>query len=71
MDLSFEQILALVRQLPREEKIRLSSELEKEVVESRLSRLLDAFKTDALSFDDIAKEAEAVREKIHARSSKS
>ena len=45
IDLGFDQILDLVRQLPRKEKIRLSKELEREIIDAKLSALLKAFKT--------------------------
>ncbi len=67
MKLSFDQILALVRQLPKDDKIRLTDELEKEEIGMRLKRLLKAFKTDELTLDDITKETEAVRQKIYDR----
>jgi hypothetical protein len=47
-DISYEQILALVRQLPRQEKIRLTIELEKEAIDTNLSRLLKTFRTEDL-----------------------
>lgn len=51
ISLSFSQILDLVRQLPRSQKIKLSKELEKEAVDSNLSKLLDAFRTEDLLLD--------------------
>jgi predicted DNA-binding protein YlxM (UPF0122 family) len=51
--------------LPKQQKLRLSKELEKEVVGSKLSRLLTAFKTKELSLDEITKEVEIVRQEIY------
>lgn len=68
IDLRFEQILDLVRQLSKKEKIRLSKELEKEIVDSKLSSLLKAFKTDELDQDTIDKEVEIVRSELYAKS---
>ena len=68
IDLDFEQILDLVKQLPKQEKIRLSKELEKELIESKLTSLLKAFKTDDLDKDTINKETEIVRTAIYANS---
>ena len=48
INLSFDQILSLVKQLPRQQKIKLSKELEKDVIDSRLSTLLKTFKTKDL-----------------------
>lgn len=61
IDLTFEQILSIVRQLSKKEKLLLSKELEKEAVDSKLSRLLKVFKTDELDEDTIDKEVESVR----------
>ena len=67
IDLDFDQILDLVRQLPRKEKIRLSKELEKEIVDAKLTSLLKAFKTDDLDANTIQKEADIVRSTLYAR----
>lgn len=65
VDLTFEQVLALVRQLPRQEKIKLTKELEKEGIETKLSNLLEIFKTEELSLDTINEEVETVRQQIY------
>ncbi len=65
IDITFDQIMSLVRQLPRKEKIRLTKELEKEMIDSKLSQLLKVFKTDDLDMDTITEEAEKVRQKIY------
>ena len=65
LDLTYDQVLALVKQLPRQEKIKLSKELEKEAIETKLSSLLQAFQTDELSLDTINEEAEIVRQQIY------
>ena len=49
IDLTFAQVLALVRQLPIKEKIKLTKELEKEGIETKLSGLLKTFRTKELS----------------------
>ena len=67
LSLNFEQILALVKQLPYPEKLQLSQELEKEVLNSKLTVLLESFRTDELSLETIAQEVEAVRSEIHGR----
>ena len=65
VDISYEQILSIVKSLPNNEKIELSKELEKEGIMSKLTSLLSAFKTDELSLDTINKETEAVRQEIY------
>jgi hypothetical protein len=70
LPLNFEQVLALVKQLPYPQKLQLSQELEKEVLNSKLTVLLESFKTDELSLETIDQEVEAVRAEIYARKAK-
>lgn len=65
IDLTFDQILSMVRQLPKQQKIKLTKELEKEAVDSKLSRLLKTFRTNDLEMDTITQEVETVRQEIH------
>ena len=60
IDITFEQILSMVKQLPRQQKIKLSQELEKEVVDSKLQQLLTTFKTNDLDAKTIAAEVESI-----------
>jgi len=66
-NLTFDQLIELVRQLSVQEKIILSKELEKEGINSKLSSLLKTFKTNELSEDTINEEAEYVRDQIYER----
>lgn len=68
IDLEFSQILKLVKQLSKKEKIRLSKELEKEIIDAKLTALLKAFKTDDLDQSTIDKEVERVRTELYAQS---
>ncbi len=68
VDITFDQILALVKQLPRKEKIMLSEELEKDAIDSKLSKLLNTFKNDELSIDTINEEVEIVRQQLYESS---
>jgi len=61
MPLNFEQVLALVKQLSGPEKIKLGQELEQDLRDQKLTQLLEAFRTDELSMEDITAEVEAVR----------
>ncbi|MBC7422655.1 MAG: hypothetical protein H7334_04275 [Ferruginibacter sp.] len=65
VDITFEQVLALVKQLPVKEKIMLTKELEKEGIESKLSGLLKTFTTKELSLKTINEEVEIVRQKMY------
>ncbi len=68
IDLEFDQILDLVRQLSKKEKIRLSKELERDIIDTKLTALLKAFKTDDLDQETINKEVEIVRTELYAKS---
>jgi hypothetical protein len=63
IDITFDQVLALVKQLPTKEKIKLTKELEKEGIETKLSGLLKTFRTKELSLKTINEEVEIVRQK--------
>lgn len=65
MNLSFSQILELIRNLPGDQKIKISQELEKETIGSKLTELLKAFRTDKLSMDEITAEVEQVRQDLY------
>ncbi|MBY0433839.1 MAG: hypothetical protein K2U26_06995 [Cyclobacteriaceae bacterium] len=67
IDLGFNQILDLVKQLNRHEKIRLSKELERDIVDAKLTSLLKAFKTDDLNQETIDNEVEMVRTELYAK----
>lgn len=70
ISLNFNQILELVKQLPPKQKIKLSKELEKETIDSKLTEILEAFKTNELSQADIDKEVEFVRAARYTRKKK-
>ncbi len=65
IDLTFEQILSMVKQLPRQQKIKLTKELEKEAIDTKLSRLLKTFRTKDLDLNTITEEVESVRQEIY------
>lgn len=65
IDITFDQILSLVKQLPKKQKIKLTKELEKEVIDSKLSELLQTFKTNELSLKTINEEVESVRQEFY------
>lgn len=65
IDLTFDQILSMVRQLPRQQKIKLTKELEKEAIDTKLSRLLKTFKSNELDVKTITEEVESVRQGIY------
>jgi hypothetical protein len=65
IDITFSQILSMVKQLPRQQKIKLTKELEKEVIDTKLSRLLKSFKTRELDLNTIDEEVENVRQELY------
>ena len=67
MNLTFSQILELIRNLPRDQKIKISQELEKETIGSKLTELLKAFRTEKLSMDEITAEVEQVRQDLYEK----
>lgn len=68
VQLNFNQIVQIVKQLPVNDKIKLSKELEKDAINSKLTRLLKSFKTNELTEDIINQECEIVREKLYTKS---
>ncbi len=66
VEITFDEVVALVKQLPVTEKMRLTKELEKESIQSKLANLLQTFQTEELSMETIDEEVEAVRQKIYA-----
>jgi hypothetical protein len=67
IDLTFDQILSMVRQLSPQQKIKLTKELEKEAIDTKLSRLLKTFKSKDLDLETITEEAENVRQEIYEK----
>ena len=65
VEVTFDQVLALVKQLSIKEKIKLTKELEKEGIETKLSGLLKTFRTRELSLETINKEVEIVRQQLY------
>lgn len=67
IDLTFEQLLSMVKQLPRQQKIKLTKELEKEAIDTKLSRLLKIFRTNELDLCTVTEEVESVRQEIYGK----
>ena len=62
LDVTYEQVIALVRKMPLSEKLKLSEELENDAINSKLSKLLKTFKTKELSIETINAEVELVKQ---------
>jgi hypothetical protein len=65
IDITFEQILSMVKQLPRQQKLKLSKELEREAINTKLTSLLRTFKAPKLDLKTISEEVESVRKGIY------
>lgn len=65
LEISFAQLLELVKQLPPKQKTKLTEVLEEDLISDRLKNILKAFKTYDLSIEVIDDEVEAVRRQIH------
>ena len=65
IELTFDQILSMVKQLPRQQKLKLTKELEKEAIDTKLTRLLKSFSTTELDMKTITEEVETVRKEIY------
>jgi hypothetical protein len=65
IDITFEQILSMVKQLPRQQKLKLSKELEREAIYTKLTSLLRTFKAPKLDLKTISEEVESVRKGIY------
>ena len=65
LDVTYEQVIALVRKMPLSEKVKLSEELENDAINSKLSKLLKTFKTKELSIETINAEVELVRQQMY------
>lgn len=70
ISLSYKQVLELVKQLPKKDKVRLSRELTREVVDSKLTRLLNAFSTEEITEEMIVEEVGKIRTDIYASKKK-
>jgi hypothetical protein len=70
ISLSYSQILDLVKQLPYKEKAKLTKELAKETKDQTLSRLLDSFRTEEITQEEIDKEVKMVRAELYAKKKK-
>ncbi|MDY9918224.1 MAG: hypothetical protein U2P89_05045 [Proteiniphilum sp.] len=67
LEVTFDQVLSLVKRLPKKDKIRLTKELEKDIIDIKLTRLLKSFKTKDLDLSDIDSEVESVRQEIYEK----
>ncbi len=67
LKLNYKQVLDVVRQLPENEKVRLSRELEKEGIKSRLTAIRGSFPTAPLSDTAIINVVKETRKKQYTK----
>ncbi len=65
LDLTTDQVKALLRQLPKKERISIACEIAREDLVKEFKDLVASFKTTALDEDTIRKEVEIVRARRH------
>lgn len=70
LNLSYNQILSLVKQLPVRTQLRLGRILTKDATKAELEHFLEVFRTDELCEEDILSEVKQVRKERHARRKK-
>ncbi|HHV86757.1 MAG TPA: hypothetical protein GXX42_13245 [Petrimonas sp.] len=67
LEVTFDQVLSLVKRLPKKDKTRLTKELEKDIIDTKLTKLLKSFKTEDLYLSNIDSEVESVRQEIYEK----
>ncbi len=70
INLTYNQVLDLVRQLPKKDKAKLSNELAKETIDKRLTRILSSFAAEDITQKEINQEVEEARAEIYAKKQK-
>lgn len=63
IELNKSQFLKSIKKLDEKDKLEIYEELKKSLFPKRFERLLESTQTNELSFDEITKEAEEVRQK--------
>ena len=64
LQLNYQQIISLIRQLKYEERVNILKELKESTFKKRFKKLLDSLKTNELPLDEITKEVIAVLNKL-------
>lgn len=67
IELTYEQVRSAVMKLTRRQKIKLSRDLEREAIDSRLTALLRDFRTDELDLKTVQQEVDATRQEIYEK----
>lgn len=67
IDISYNQMMLLLEQLPMRSQLRIGKALTRQNIRKELNRFLDIFHTEEISEEDILNEVKAVRRKRHAK----
>ena len=67
IDISYNQMMLLLEQLPMRSQLRIGKALTRQNIRKELNRFLDVFQTDEISEEEILNEVKAVRKKRHAK----
>ena len=68
IDISYNQLLQLLQQMPVRSQLRLGKALTSQSIRTELEYFLDVFRTNELSEEDIMAEVKAVRHERYAKS---
>lgn len=66
IDISYNQVLLLIQQMPIRSQLRLGKALTRQNIRKELTHFLDTFQTEKISEDEIMAEVKAVRRRRHA-----
>ncbi|MBQ9666818.1 MAG: hypothetical protein IJV33_10160 [Bacteroidaceae bacterium] len=67
IDISYNQILTLIQQMPVRSQLRLGKALTRQNIRTELTHFLETFRTDEISEEDILAEVKAVRQTRYAK----
>ncbi|MBQ6964122.1 MAG: hypothetical protein IJ693_11120 [Bacteroidaceae bacterium] len=67
IDISYNQILTLIQQMPVRSQLRLGKALTRQNIRAELTHFLETFRTDEISEEDILAEVKAVRQTRYAK----
>jgi hypothetical protein len=67
IDISYNQVLLLIQQMPIRSQLRLGKALTRQNIRKELTHFLDTFQTEEISEDEIMAEVKAVRRRRHAK----
>ena len=67
IDISYNQILLLLQQMPKRSQLRIGKALTRQNIRAELNQFLETFRTDDISEEDIMAEVKTVRRKRYAK----